>query len=192
MYSSQKYLSYPANHCETQSIAGYQVGFPIRKSADQRVLSPPHGLSQSATSFIASYRQGIHQTPFMRLIRPSRRKTNRSQTCLPLRADVRSAPALRPVRCFAPPVGNNRGPNRSQSLDQVILIRCRISPAPRSVHRLGKTASACMPCLRHPEANPQTPQTQTRPASPSRGKDEQKRLVFLSLHDVKDHKGPNK
>ncbi len=54
----------------------YQVGFPIRKSMDQRVLSPPHGLSQSATSFIASYRQGIHQTPFMRLIRSSKRKTS--------------------------------------------------------------------------------------------------------------------
>jgi hypothetical protein len=45
------------------------VGCPIRRSRDQRVLSPPPGLSQSATSFIASCRQGIHQTPFSRLIR---------------------------------------------------------------------------------------------------------------------------
>ena len=36
-------------------------GFPIRKSADQRLLAPPHSLSQHATSFIASCRQGIHQ-----------------------------------------------------------------------------------------------------------------------------------
>ena len=57
--------------------------------------------------------------------------------------------------------------------------------------RLGKTAFACMPCLHHPEANPRTTQTQARADLPSRGKDEQKRLVFLSLHDVKDHKGPN-
>ena len=42
-------------------------GFPIRKSADQRLLSPPHSLSQSATSFIASRCQGIHQMPFMTL-----------------------------------------------------------------------------------------------------------------------------
>ena len=119
MYSDQKYLGYPANHCQRQSIAGYQVGFPIRKSADQRVLSPPHGLSQSATSFIASYRQGIHQTPFMRLIRSSRRKTT----------------GLR-------------------YLDQVILIRCRISPAPRSVHRLGKTAFACPPRPRNTRGEP--------------------------------------
>ena len=38
-------------------------GCPIRKSADQRLLSSPHGLSQSATSFIASQCQGIHQMP---------------------------------------------------------------------------------------------------------------------------------
>ena len=43
------------------------VGFPIRRSTDQRVLSPPRGLSQSATSFIAFTRQGIHQMPFSRL-----------------------------------------------------------------------------------------------------------------------------
>ena len=42
-------------------------GFPIRKSADQRVLSPPRSLSQSATSFIASRCQGIHQMPLQTL-----------------------------------------------------------------------------------------------------------------------------
>ena len=52
------------------------MGFPIRKSADQSLFSAPHSLSQSTTSFIASYRQGIHQTPFLRLIR-SRRQTTR-------------------------------------------------------------------------------------------------------------------
>ena len=36
-------------------------GCPIQKSTDQRVLSPPRSLSQSATSFIASRCQGIHQ-----------------------------------------------------------------------------------------------------------------------------------
>ena len=45
-----------------------QVGFPIRRSMDQSLFSAPHGLSQSITSFIASYCQGIHQTPFLRLI----------------------------------------------------------------------------------------------------------------------------
>ena len=83
MYSDHKYLSCPTDDRPAPPFSGngrtttvkHQVGFPIRRSADQRVLSPPHGLSQSATSFIASYRQGIHQTPFLRLIRPSRRRT---------------------------------------------------------------------------------------------------------------------
>jgi hypothetical protein len=47
------------------------VGCPIRKSADHRALAPPRGLSQRATSFIASRRQGIHQMPFSRSPRPS-------------------------------------------------------------------------------------------------------------------------
>src|ERR1700761_537112 len=43
-------------------------GFPIRRSADQRVLAPPRSLSQRATSFIASLCQGIHEMPLRRLI----------------------------------------------------------------------------------------------------------------------------
>ena len=39
------------------------VGFPIRTSRDQSSLAAPPGLSQPNTSFIASMRQGIHQTP---------------------------------------------------------------------------------------------------------------------------------
>jgi hypothetical protein len=45
-----------------------KVGFPIRKSADQRLFAPPHGLSQRTTSFIASQRQGIHRIPLRHLI----------------------------------------------------------------------------------------------------------------------------
>jgi hypothetical protein len=44
------------------------VGFPIRKSADQSSFAAPRGLSQRSTSFIASQRQGIHQTPLRHLI----------------------------------------------------------------------------------------------------------------------------
>jgi hypothetical protein len=53
---------------EAATITQYQVGCPIQKSMDQSLFSAPHGLSQSITSFIASYCQGIHQTPFSRLI----------------------------------------------------------------------------------------------------------------------------
>jgi hypothetical protein len=42
-------------------------GCPIRKSPDQSLLPTPRGLSQSATSFIASWCQGIHQMPYSRL-----------------------------------------------------------------------------------------------------------------------------
>ena len=37
-----------------------RVGFPIRKSSDQRLLAPTRSLSQRTTSFIASMHQGIH------------------------------------------------------------------------------------------------------------------------------------
>ena len=45
-----------------------KVGFPIRKSWDQRLFAPSRSLSQRTTSFIASYRQGIHQMPLSHLI----------------------------------------------------------------------------------------------------------------------------
>ncbi len=41
------------------------VGFPIRNSTDQSLLAAPHGLSQRATSFVASQRQGIHPMPLL-------------------------------------------------------------------------------------------------------------------------------
>ena len=40
-----------------------RMGFPIRKSAGQRLLTPHRSLSQRATSFIACVCQGIHQLP---------------------------------------------------------------------------------------------------------------------------------
>src|SRR5438128_5085348 len=45
-----------------------EVGFPIRKSADQSFFAAPHGLSQRSTSFLASQRQGIHRMPLRHLI----------------------------------------------------------------------------------------------------------------------------
>ena len=51
-------------------------GFPIRKSTDQSLLSAPRSLSQSATSFIASQCQGIHEMPLRRLIFTRRDKPN--------------------------------------------------------------------------------------------------------------------
>ena len=45
-----------------------KVGFPIRISTDQRLFAPSRSFSQRTTSFIASYRQGIHQMPLGHLI----------------------------------------------------------------------------------------------------------------------------
>lgn len=42
------------------------VGFPIQIPTDQSLLAAPHGFSQRATSFIASWCQGIHRMPLSR------------------------------------------------------------------------------------------------------------------------------
>ena len=68
MYSVYKYLVQQDISCLAAIISNCQVGCPIQKSMDQSLFSAPHGLSQSITSFIASYCLGIHQTPFSRLI----------------------------------------------------------------------------------------------------------------------------
>ena len=41
------------------------VGFPIRKSPDQRLFTASRGLSQCPTSFIGTWRQGIHRKPLV-------------------------------------------------------------------------------------------------------------------------------
>ena len=61
------------------TITNIQVGCPIQKSMDQSLFSAPHGLSQSITSFIASYCLGIHQTPFSRLIWSRKSQTDLRQ-----------------------------------------------------------------------------------------------------------------
>ena len=61
--------------CIQQKIT-LRWGFPIRKCTDQSLLSAPRTLSQSATSFIASQCQGIHEMPLRRLIFTRRDKPN--------------------------------------------------------------------------------------------------------------------
>ena len=57
-----------------------RVGFPIRTSADQRSLASPRGFSQRATSFFASWRQGIHRTLLSRSIHHQRPHAGPSPT----------------------------------------------------------------------------------------------------------------
>ena len=53
-------------HCTMYSCRDIQalpcMSFLIRKSSDRRLLAPPRSLSQLTTSFIGSWRQGIHLT----------------------------------------------------------------------------------------------------------------------------------
>ena len=53
------------NLCIQLMIPIKSVGSPIRIFTDHRLLSSPHDFSQSATSFFASNRQGIHQMPLL-------------------------------------------------------------------------------------------------------------------------------
>jgi hypothetical protein len=134
------------------------------------MFSPPPGLSQSTTSFIASCCQGIHQTPFSRLIRSRRRQAllccggSRPQTC-PWPSGRKSlthgppstdAPTVRIVRTIPRDQTNNHG--------QYI--------------RLGKTVFGCpfaSGCLR--TFVPPSPDARTAFAPHSA--QTQKRLVFL-------------
>ena len=87
MYSGKRYLLSDNRKSEIISVDGAialwateapknmtskfrlsKVGFPIRKSVGQRPFAPHHSLSQRTTSFIASYRQGIHQMLLVHLI----------------------------------------------------------------------------------------------------------------------------
>jgi hypothetical protein len=42
-----------------------QPGFPIRTPSDRSLLAAPRGVSSPATSFIGSWRQGIHPVPYV-------------------------------------------------------------------------------------------------------------------------------
>ena len=74
------------------------MGFPIRKSPDQRLLAASRGLSQRATSFIASQCQGIHQMPFSRLIQRNRHARRATQARRRRRRRARDASFTRRSR----------------------------------------------------------------------------------------------
>ena len=63
-FTSLSSLDYPIVPCgsfsDKRNWCSHQLGFPIRKSPDQRLLASPRSLSQLTTSFIACLCQGIH------------------------------------------------------------------------------------------------------------------------------------
>jgi hypothetical protein len=113
-------------------------GCPIRRSPDQRLLAASRGLSQRATSFIASRRQGIHQMPFVH-----------SRTHHP-------APAARPEGQKRGGQRAKGGPRRFRRIP-ISAVRHPTSAAPTS-GRDGQHTHAERPGCRHPE----------RPRSPAR------------------------
>ena len=109
--------------CTYEFSAGSPKGWgcPIRKSTDQRVLAPPRGLSQRATSFIASQCQGIHQMPLICSIQ-SAGPTPKDGTTTPgtpprTGANPKCPPACQPSRCY--PLDQWRGRRGSCSAHSV-------------------------------------------------------------------------
>ena len=65
-----------------------QLGCPIRKSMDQNLLTVPHSLSQSSTSFIASYSLGIHHSLLIAYLFVSLSKSKAHTQFLSLKLDL--------------------------------------------------------------------------------------------------------
>ena len=93
-------------------------GCPIRISTDQRLLAAPRGFSQRATSFIASWCQGIHRMPFSRPDHDPPH-TGTSHTRTTARPTPRSQPATEPPDTPQPdaaPVRDRPHPRLTHSL----------------------------------------------------------------------------
>jgi hypothetical protein len=156
-------------------IEDCQVGFPIRTSRDQRVLSPPPGLSQSATSFIASCCQGIHQTPLSRLIRSRRRQ---ALLCAAGSAATRRPSlvgSLRPRRIPSAGDAPVASPERSHRSDRT-HGQC---------HLTWKDCSGCRPC-RVPEPKPRSANTERPVATPTRAGPRTSRVLLSSRCQLPD------
>ncbi len=69
------------------------VGCPIRISTDQRLLAAPRGFSQRATSFIASWCQGIHRMPLFH----SKSRRHAQEQALPV-ASTRTRQQNHPIQ----------------------------------------------------------------------------------------------
>src|SRR4030095_1682091 len=91
------------------------MGFPIRKSAGRRLLTPHRSLSQRATSFIACVCQGIHQLPL-----PHARESTPPSTILLALHRSRSIGGL--VLIQIRPTARGDG---SAQLDNQLICECR-------------------------------------------------------------------
>jgi hypothetical protein len=101
-------------------------GFPIRKSTDQSLLTAPRGLSQRATSFIASRCQGIHQMPLRRLTQPpvslgpQRPEVDGVRRAKP-RSNLRDPDSRHETTPEDPPINKSRSPGQACRLSKFML-----------------------------------------------------------------------
>ena len=91
---------------------------------DQRLLAAPHGFSQRATSFIASWCQGIHRTPFscsqLREYQTEVQYSHLAQEPSNLLAKVRPIPIRAPIELvrWVPPMPSHPRRLREQPSDR--------------------------------------------------------------------------
>ena len=78
-------------------------GCPIRISTDQSLLAAPHGFSQRATSFIASWCQGIHRMPLIHSILQCARPRDTAHTARPDAPSPRQDPGSLQNPAACPP-----------------------------------------------------------------------------------------
>ena len=120
-------------------------GCPIRRSSDQSLLAAPQGLSQRATSFIASWRQGIHQMPLL-----SSTPTSDNRSRMP--ADATAVGGRRfqrlPTKLGLPPAILAGGPHTHAN--DVLARR-------RKTNKKGKDVDLPMPTTGHARLAPVAP-----------------------------------
>ena len=109
-------------------------GFPIRISADQRLLPAPRSFTQGATSFIASQCQGIHRMPLSAL---------RESSTYPLphkdRPGITMPPAPGQSPRAAVPHPSHPDPERTSCLSRKDTLVCAILRYSRTTHETGRS-----------------------------------------------------
>jgi hypothetical protein len=117
------------------------VGCPIRTCADQRSLATPRALSQRATSFIASWRQGIHRTPFSRARDRFRRRRRHRHRATPT-TDHGDQTRPNHARARAPPNDDGDGTQTPSTHTLTPFARAAAPRAPRPAGHGRPTAAA--------------------------------------------------
>ena len=125
------------------------VGCPIRISTDQSLLAAPHGFSQRATSFIASWCQGIHRMPLIHSILQCARPRDTAHTARPDAPSPRQDPGSLQNPAACPPCTGTIHRNH------ITIARPATPPPARYEQHDAK----------QPDKNPDKPTAQGRPST---------------------------